>query len=641
MTTGNSYVNEATPSPTRQMDAARSRLMVRLVPYLALGILVLVTALSSYRASQQGGYRQLDDSALLALDLYAYTLESELARFAYLPTLLEADSDILALMHDPMQMQLREAANQKLARFSVVAGTMEISVIDPQGEPLASSHAYRRWPSRQQRDPAWLINQVHGPGVQRFFAADTETGSPSYFFVHPVEHRGQMQGVIALRVSLDPLEATWADLSIRSESEELLVVDDNGVVVMSSVSDWRYRTLDELSAEELQRLKILARYPSATLKPLALTHEETIERGARLVWLPRSPQAPARVLRAAQERPLATLGWRLMILSDPTDVKRNAAYVAFGSAAVVAFFCLLVIYLWQRRRTLRQLFAARRALEKVNSGLASMVAQRTQALEATNTQLLQEMRERQLAEQELIQAGKLAVLGQMSVGIAHEISQPLTALRALSNNTTVLLQQGRSEEAMQNLVSLADVVTRMGRITTELKSFARRAPEQKPFEMSQASPVLLQTAIANVCSLLEHRTRQEQVEIIVDVPDGMQVHCDVHKLEQVLINLAGNALDAMKDSIEKKLRFFAHAKDGRACICVSDTGPPVPDAVVQRLFEPFFSTKTSGEGLGLGLVISSSIVREFGGQLRVSKAESGLIFEFDAPMQSQARMADV
>ena len=101
----------------------------------------------------------------------------------------------------------------------------------------------------------------------------------------------------------------------------------------------------------------------------------------------------------------------------------------------------------------------------------------------------------------------------------------------------------------------------------------------------------------------------------------------------------------MKNSAERKLRFFAQAQDGRACICVSDTGPPVPDAVVQRLFEPFFSTKTSGDGLGLGLVISSSIVRDFGGHLRVSKAESGLIFEFDAPMpghpQAPARTADV
>ncbi len=617
------------------------RRLLRLLPYLSMLLLVLGSVVGSYRASLQSGYRQIDDSALLELDLYAYTLESELGRYAYLPDLLEVDSDIQAVMRSPPHPVLKEAASQKLARFSVMAGAMEIWVLGAQGETLASSQAYRSLPPRQWRDPAWLMSQVRGPGAQRFFAADPETGAPSYFFLQSVERNDALLGVIAMRISLDPLEATWADLSVRSESEEILVVDDNGVIVMSSVAAWRYLTLEPLSVAQYQLLKDSARYPHLTLKPLGLTLVQTIERGIRLVRLPTEATRSSNVLRAAQERPMATLGWRLMILSNPAEMQRNAALVALGSGALVAFFCLLGIYLWQRRRTLKQLFAARLALQQVNDGLATTVAERTQALEQTNSQLLQEMHERQLAQQELLQAGKLAVLGQMSVGIAHEISQPLTALRALSNNTTVLLQQGRTQEAVHNLTAVEELVARMGRITTQLKSFARRAPDHHHAGLPTARPVVLHAAITNVCLLLEHRTRAEQVEVDIDVPCDMQVRCDMHRLEQVLINLASNALDAMKDSMDRTLRFSAEPKDGRVCVRVIDTGPPVPDEVLQHLFEPFFSTKAAGEGLGLGLVISSSIVREFGGTLRVAKAESGLVFEFDVPPADTTRTDDV
>ncbi|MFY7942226.1 MAG: sensor histidine kinase [Burkholderiaceae bacterium] len=613
------------------------RRLLRLLPYVFMLVLVLGSVVGGYRASQQSGYRQLDDSALLEFDLYAYTLESELGRYAYLPDLLEVDSDIQAVLRSPPNAVLQEAASNKLARFSVTAGAMEMWVLGPQGELLASSHAYRSMPSRQWRDPVWLMAQLRGPGVQRFFAADPETGAPSYFFLQPVERGGAALGVIAMRISLDPLEATWADLSVRSESEEVFVVDDNGVIVMSSVAAWRYRTLETLTSEQQQRLTESARYPNQTLQPLGLTLLQTIERGVRLVRLPTETARSSNVLRAKQDRPMATLGWRLMILSNPAEMQRNAAFVALGSGALVAFFCLLSIYLWQRRRTLKQLFAARHALQQVNDGLAATVAERTQTLELTNAQLLQEMQERHLAQQELLQAGKLAVLGQMSVGIAHEISQPLTALRALSNNTTVLLQQGRTQEAMHNLSALGELVARMGRITTQLKSFARRAPDRHVAGLPAAGAVLLHAAITNVCLLLEHRTRAEKVQVDINVPADMRVQCDLHRLEQVLINLASNALDAMKDCDNRTLHFSAETRGRRVWVRVIDTGPPVSDEVLQHLFEPFFSTKAAGEGLGLGLVISSSIAREFGGTLQVAKAESGLVFEFDLPLATTHR----
>lgn len=635
--------NNPAPQPTINARALGTRLR-RTVPYVAMLLLVLGTLFGSYKASQQSGYQELDDAALLELDLYAHTLESELGRYAFLPDLLEMNPHVQAVMASPHSDTLREKASQELARWSVLAGSMEMWVSGPTGALLASSHAHRNTPPRHGPDAAGTRSAPPLSGAQRFFAADPQSGNPSYFFIQGLEHQGTVRGTIGLRTSLDPLEATWADLSVRSESEEILVVDDNGVVVMSSVPAWRYRTLEPLSPQAIQQLRTSGRYPAQALEPLGLRWEKTIERGVRLVRLPSTDSPSSAALRAAQERPLATLGWRMVILTNPAQMRRNAAYVALGSSALVAFFCLLGIYLLQRRRTLAQLFAARNALQEVNDGLANTVAERTQSLETINAQLLQEMQERQLAQQELLQAGKLAVLGQMSVGIAHEISQPLTALRALSNNTTVLLKQGRIDDATQNLTALGDLVARMGRITTQLKSFARRTPQSdENAAFPGKGPVGLHTAIHNVCVLLEHRIRAQSVEVVVDVSPTLQVCCDQDRLEQVLINLASNALDAVKNATNPQLCLSARTEDQRVWVHVSDNGPPVSDDVLQHLFEPFFSTKAAGEGLGLGLVISSSIVREFGGTLAVSRGESGrgLTFEFDLPNHMEARAQDV
>ena len=391
---------------------------------------------------------------------------------------------------------------------------------------------------------------------------------------------------------------------------------------MSSVPHWKYRTVAPLASAQRQALEASGRYPPQAIAPLGLKVVESIARGARLVQPPPWKGASPATLRAVQERPLAQLGWRLMIMSDPSEVVRDAVYAAWGGGAVAAFVCLLALYLLQRRRAMRQLFAARNALQQVNDTLEVTVVARTSELRAANETLVGEMQERQRTEQELIQAGKLAVLGQMSAGISHEINQPLTALRALSTNAVVLLNKGRMQEAIDNLKAIGDVAARMGRITAQLKSFARKSH-------ASHGPVALTAAIANVCLLLEHRTRAEGVDVRVDVAEGVRVHCDMNRLEQVLINLATNAIDAMAGAAVRVLFISARPRGDRLWLRVADTGPHVPDEVVQRLFEPFFSTKPAGEGLGLGLVISSSIVREFGGQLRVGQSESGLVFEFD------------
>jgi two-component system C4-dicarboxylate transport sensor histidine kinase DctB len=344
-------------------------------------------------------------------------------------------------------------------------------------------------------------------------------------------------------------------------------------------------------------------------------------RGARQVriWEPDGQYS----LLMAQERDMPLLGWRVMILSDPHSVWRNGHYAAWGAGAFAAFLGVLALYLWQRRRALHQISQARNALQEANAQLEGRVTLRTDELRLANAELVTQMQERQLAQDELVQAGKMAALGQMSAGIAHEVNQPLTALRALAKNTAMLLAAGRTADVHDNLAAITEVTERMGSITAQLKSFARKSP-------GRHQPVSLIGAIRYMQRLLEHRFRAEQVQVVVQITGDPRVVCDQNRLEQVLVNLAGNALDAMRDQAVKVLTLRAVPTEGsRIQIRMEDTGVGLPKELLERLFEPFFTTKASGEGLGLGLVISSLIVREFGGTLRAHPERQGLALEFD------------
>jgi two-component system C4-dicarboxylate transport sensor histidine kinase DctB len=590
--------------------------------WLGLTLAVAASMAIAYAWSERIGFEQLDDIANRQLDLYASTLESELGKHAYLPSLIEMDPDIEALFETPDNQAARANAGRKLASYKVRASAITAFALDPAGTLLASSEGYRTLAgdAGPVALPSLLSRTLQAQRSQ-VFVANAESGASEYYFAQPVRRDAQVVGIVGVKLSLDPLEATWIDLGIRSESEKLLVIDEEGVVIMSSVGRWKYKSVSANGLEPAVALRYSEQYPRQAIRPLNMVVENVGVRGARQVRI--SEPDGQYTVHMAQERAIPLLGWHVMILSDPHGVWRNARYVAWGGGAFAAFLGLLAMFLWQRRQALHQISSARNALQEANAQLESKVAQRTRELRLANDELVSEMQERQLAQDELVQAGKLAVLGQMSAGISHEINQPLTALRALAKNTSMLMAAGRMADANENLKAISEVAERMGSITAQLKSFARKS-------RGEHRPVPLVAAVLYMQRLLEHRFRAEQVRVDVDIPEHMLVCCDLNRLEQVLVNLAGNALDAMYDQAVKVLTISTLPVDGqRVRVRVEDTGGGLPDELLARLFEPFFTTKASGEGLGLGLVISSNIVREFGGTLRVHKGQQGLAFEFD------------
>lgn len=596
----------------RARSASTSLLGGLMLALVAIGMSV------GYTWSERIGLAQLAAVANERLDLYALALEAELARYAYLPSLIAIDADIVALLDDPGNAQARQRASRTLARMNVRAGSILMFITSSSDELLATSDSYLQ--AHKADAPAALAerSRLATEDTVDFFAANLADGSTDYYFVHSVLRNGLRAARIVVKISLAPLEVTWIDLGLRSQSERLLVVDENSVVVMSSVPGWKYRTL---GAADVDRLRATGRYAQAALAPLTFVNEAAIEAGAAMVRVSEPPE-PGAPLRLAQERAIVPLAAKLVALSDPSDVRRNARYAAWGGGAGGAAVGLLGLYLLHRRRATRQIFQARNALQSAHDQLERQVDERTSELKATNDELKRQIAQRLQTEDELVQAGKMAVLGQMSAGISHEINQPLTALRALSSNAIRLLDGGRAGAAADNLRAIDEMAERMGRIVTQLKSFARRGGPT-------TTAVDLSAAVRDVLLLLEHRVRVEGVEVIVEVAQEVRVRADITRLEQVLVNLATNAIDAMAQAANRVLRISAAQREQRVVVAVTDSGHGLDDASMQRLFEPFFTTKPAGQGLGLGLVISSKIVREFGGTLCASRAEFGMRFEFD------------
>jgi two-component system C4-dicarboxylate transport sensor histidine kinase DctB len=273
----------------------------------------------------------------------------------------------------------------------------------------------------------------------------------------------------------------------------------------------------------------------------------------------------------------------------------------------MAVLVLVGVALWQRRRAVRHKLATQVALQAAHDSLESTVVARTSELRA--------------AQADLVHAGKLGALGQMSAGLVHELNQPLTALRTLSDTTGILLEQGRPDDVRGNLKRIGGMVDRLARLTSQLKTFAHK---------SDAPLVALPLArcIADAQATVGTELTTHQVDFEADVqPPGLGVMAEEAALVSVLINLMRNAIDAMQGAPQRVLSVRARTIDGgegsRVVLTISDTGPGIRADILPRLFEPFVSSKPAGAGLGLGLVISAQLLGAVGGTLKAQNRESG------------------
>ncbi|VVN18218.1 sensor histidine kinase [Pseudomonas fluorescens] len=605
----------------------------RLVRHLFLPPLIIAMMIGlgyiGFWTSEHYGIRSLGENGQRQLELHARAVESEISKYTYLPSLLELETSVSQLLADPSP-EHRQAVNVYLEGLNRRSRSRAIYVMDTTGRVMATSN-WRDVDSYLGEDlsfRAYFQNAVRGqPG--RFYGIGSTNGEPGYYLAHGLEEHGKIIGVAVVKVRLEAMEERWQRARL-----EAFVSDENGIIILSSDPARRLKSVLPLSEETKEKLARSLQYywfPLNELQPLA---RETLSEGVEKLTFPANSELVAddeNISYLSQTRPLSDTPWNFTLLTPLQDLRREA--INQGILVAVAFaLCAFLLIAWnERRKVIATRLAAREALQEANNQLERRITERTTDLRASNERLKGQIRERRHAEEtlrraqdELVQAGKLAAIGQMSTSIAHELNQPLAALRTLSGNTVRFLERGQLDVASTNLKTINELIDRMGRITASLRSFARRGDDKGQACLGKGVDAALQ--------LLDGRMKNTQLHRHFE---AVQVQIDQTRLEQILVNLIGNALDAMQAQPQPELWLEGEPFDGKYRLRVRDNGHGIDAEARKHLFEPFFTTKPGEQGLGLGLTLSASLAAATGGHLGVEHpASGGTAFVLSLPLVS-------
>ncbi len=531
-------------------------------------------------------------------------LDSHLRRFEALPALLAQDDAVGALLSDPMNGQRVAMMNGWLAETNALIESSDLYLIDLAGDTIAASNHGR--PDSfigQNFSYRPYFTEARDGGSGRYFALGTTSGVRGYYFASPVrDGNGQVTGVLALKIGVDEIEAGW-----RARDYRILVTDPEGVVFMSTDPGWRYRGLLPLTPDRRGRLAETRRYAD---EPLAELQVAT----STIADVPMLQLADGNGLMQqyiATETAMPRAGWAVRVLLDTAPARAQARLVVLAVALFLLVGLLLAWTVAQRRARLAERLAIHAAAQ---ANLERQVAERTADLTQANADLRR-------MQADLVQAGKLAALGRMSAALSHEINQPLAAVRNYADSAGLLIERGDLDRARENVGLILGLIDRMAAIARHLRNVARKPNE--PLKV-----VDIGTVVQDALVIAQARLTSAGAEVILDIPPDLPpVLGGPVRLQQVVVNVLSNAADAMQDSADRRMHLSAHMVEDEVTIAIRDHGPGVAPAIADRIFDPFFSTKQVGAGLGLGLSISYNIMKDFGGDLRVTNhPEGGAVF---------------
>jgi len=570
---------------------------------LVTALVLLLTGLASLRIT----LAELETGARANLAVQTAVLERLLDKFRLLSPLLARERETVDLLSD--RAAYRETGITAIA--AAMSGAEEVWMMDVHGKVVVSS---RDGVPAGSIGGADKIRQAFDQALQGQLGRQLIPGTPdrvsNYVFASPLRQGDRIGGVLAVRVSLADVEQAWA-----LSKDSLLALDADGRVVVTNVPEWRGKRVADIDAgEDIAAISLLGRLelllPAA---PASAYHLQLQEEVAVLGWRVRSHVA----VEEARQRS----GWALL-------VALLACVIAAGGIAIL--IARRAEFVRQERRSRAEALRLERRVQS-----------RTADLRRANVHLEREVREREQAEAslrktqaELVQAAKLATLGRMSAALSHEYNQPLAAIRSDAEIAGMLIERGRATEAKANLTRIAGMVARMAEIAKTLKGFTRKSG-------TDIKPVSLRQVLDEATLLLQPQIKQSGIRLDIDLSDeDIIVKGGRIRLEQVVINLLSNALDAVAGVPDPEVRLELRLDGGTAVLTVSDNGPGIDADDLPQIFDPFYTTKDVGAGLGLGLSIAYKIVHDFSGSLQAANQEhGGAVFTMRLPVAGDSALA--
>lgn len=584
------YIAKMNDAPLQSPHSHLHRLMqAAVVAGIALTLVILWFSNSYFTDRFTEDQR---NQSLFRATLFANSISSTLQRNSVVPLVLSADPTLT----DALKSKYFAETSDRLVALKNELGAAALILMDVDGRVVAASEEQALQPNHEL--PEYFSRAMRETGTIFQIGPGSELGQ-GFYFSRRIESDGQPLGVIAVEVGLHRQAQIWTNSNIQ-----LVVADASGQIILATNPDWRNTALVDL-----------------------LTASYRVSPSERLFG--NDPQnAPQSFVYIGGQRLLLSeamvgfRGWRLDYFASMENVQARVNGIIALEIMALALVAALAFYILSRRarRQSRRILRESEELRRLNARLEEEIAQR----EAAEKNL-------QSAEQSLEQASKLAALGQMSAAVSHELNQPLAAMRTYLAGAKLLLQRNRPEEAVSSFQRIDDLIERMGAITRQLKSFARKSTDDR-------RRIDVRENVASALSMMSPQLGQMQITVERGLPDQpVYVYCDPVRIEQILINLLRNAVDAVKLNEEKRISIKV-TEGKRVRVLVQDNGPGLDDT--NNLFEPFYTTKKPGEGIGLGLAISAGLASEMGGKLLARNSVSGgAIFELQVPRAADALQA--
>lgn len=531
--------------------------------------------------------------AEVRLALFSGQIVSELRRHAIVPQLLARDPRLITALETSDFSQ----SSQRLIEYRDEIGAARLMMLDRDGRAVASSDRVDL--GSNHRPAAYHVNALRA-NQPVFTLSFTDVGLPQFFYSQIITNNGVRLGVIAVEVNLQKYEQSWTDFA-----KAVLVQDSSGKILLTSEPRWR-----GLSEEDALKSAAPA---SAIQRALQ----------ARVDWVAgiHAPVLRGEAVMRSEAR-IPFQGWRIVGYSTFASVRARVNGVLAFEVMAFAILAAALFYIASRQANLRSLRLQRESthLRELNALLQREIAERERA-----------EKNLEVAEQSLAQSSKLAALGEMSAAVSHELNQPLAAMKTYIAGARLLLQRQRPDEAVASFQRINDLIDRMAAITRQLKSYAGKGE-------GEMARVDLRNAVTSAVEMMQPQFRQSRIRLALSQPETeVAILADQFRLEQVIVNLLRNAVDATRGTDAPEVSLIL-SRGRTATLTVLDNGSGIDD--LDALFEPFYSTKAPGDGLGLGLAISSSIVNDLGGRLTArNRPEGGAVFTLSLPLYGQDSLA--